>query len=403
MNNLLDYLYISEYVAPAVSALSCAVLLLLSYPNSDTHTEVRIKAATLMFMCSSFVSWTTLAMYLFFPELFVWVQALLYLSLLYAQVSFYRIFHILTGGDKKERFSPWHWIVPGIICVALAGWSLAVPYQIQLEITLGRTRTIPQGYEAYATFFVSKIPVRILYTAFYLTLTFLRLAAYRRNVGSPSSLVRKPSRWMVLLLALTVATFVVTVVMAIIKVMGLFTSLLTVIASITMMGQHIVLTFLVIQRSYMLYITLPEQTREVALKTMPTEETDANGSKGRKSYAMSYERPLTRSGFNAWIRENKPYLDPSLKITDLVEAMCVNRTYLSRFINRTFGMNFNRYINSLRVREFKRLAASGANADKSQQELVAKAGFTDLKHYRRALDAEGQNGTDKQGSGKETK
>ncbi len=403
MNNLLDYLYISEYVAPAVSALSCAILLLLSYRNSYTHTEVKIKAATLIFMCSSFVSWTTLMMYLFFPELFVWVQALLYLSLLYAQVSFYRIFHILTGDDKKERFSPWHWIVPGIICVALAGWSLSVPYQIQLEITLGRTRTIPQGYEAYATFFVSKIPMRILYTAFYLTLTFLRLAKYRRNVGSPSSLVRKPSQWMILLLALTVATFLVTGVMATIKVTGLFTSLITAIASIMMMAQHIMLTFLVIQRSYMLYITLPEQTRVAAVTTIPAEAPEANGTKGRKSYSPNCGRPLTKSSFNAWIKENKPYLDPSLKITDLVEAMCVNRTYLSRFINRTYGMNFNRYINSLRIREFERLAPSGSNANKSLHGLVIKAGFTDLKHYRRALDAAGHNGTDKQGSGKETK
>ncbi len=403
MNNLLDYLHLSEYVAPAVSALSCAILLLLSYRNSDTRTEVKIKAATLIFMCSSFVSWTTLEIYLSFPELFVWIHSLLYLSLLWAQVSFYRIFHILTGDDKKERFSPWHWIVPAIICVTLAVWSLAVPYHIQLEITLGRTRTIPQGYEAYAMFFVSKVPVRILYTAFYLTLTFVRLAAYRKNVGSPSSLVRKPSRWIVLLLALTTATFLVTGVMAVIRVTGVFTSMLTLIASITMMGQHIVLTFLVIQRSYMLYITVPEQSLELDPKRPPAHKPEPYGTKRRRPYAKSDERPLTRSGFDAWIRENKPHLDPSFRITDLVEAMRVNRTYLSRFINSTYGMNFNGYVNSLRINEFKRLAASGASADMTLPEMVANAGFANMKHYRRALDAAAQNGTDKQGSGKETK
>ncbi|MFR1292098.1 MAG: hypothetical protein ACLSB7_07785 [Parabacteroides distasonis] len=50
------------------------------------------------------------------------------------------------------------------------------------------------------------------------------------------------------------------------------------------------------------------------------------------------------------------FLRPGYKMTDLVEDLDVNRTVLSAFINQTYGMNFNRYLNRFRLRELDRLA-----------------------------------------------
>ena len=70
-----------------------------------------------------------------------------------------------------------------------------------------------------------------------------------------------------------------------------------------------------------------------------------------------------------FFREHKPFLRPGYKMTDLVEDLDVNRTVLSAFINQTYGMNFNRYLNRFRLRELDRLRSHPANQGKSVSSL----------------------------------
>ena len=101
--------------------------------------------------------------------------------------------------------------------------------------------------------------------------------------------------------------------------------------------------------------------------------------------------PLTRERFEKYITKRKPYLNPQLKITDLVEPLHANRTVISNFVNNAYSMNFNRYINHLRLEELERLQNSGKEDGKSKAELVAKAGFASMRNYTRAINA-GQDG-----------
>lgn len=64
---------------------------------------------------------------------------------------------------------------------------------------------------------------------------------------------------------------------------------------------------------------------------------------------------LSKERFEKYMQEDKPYLNPELKITDLTRELQTNRTYLSTFINRTYGMNFKAYINDCRLREMEAL------------------------------------------------
>jgi len=52
-----------------------------------------------------------------------------------------------------------------------------------------------------------------------------------------------------------------------------------------------------------------------------------------------------------YIQHEKPYLNPELTLTDLAVALSTNTNYLSKAINETFGVNFNTYINQLRVKK----------------------------------------------------
>ena len=75
-------------------------------------------------------------------------------------------------------------------------------------------------------------------------------------------------------------------------------------------------------------------------------------------------------------------------MTDLVEDLDVNRTVLSAFINQTYGMNFNRYLNRFRLRELDRLRLRPANQGKSVSSLIGQVGFKDFRTYSRAVAAE---------------
>jgi AraC-like DNA-binding protein len=70
----------------------------------------------------------------------------------------------------------------------------------------------------------------------------------------------------------------------------------------------------------------------------------------------------------------KVYLDPDLILKTLAEKCSTNRSYLSQFIHEQYNMNFNTFINTLRINEAKLILA-----DKSTQiplkELYLKLGY----------------------------
>lgn len=69
-------------------------------------------------------------------------------------------------------------------------------------------------------------------------------------------------------------------------------------------------------------------------------------------------------------------------MTDLQEIFHTNRTCLSNFVNRTYGINFSCYINRLRMQEFESLRRrSGGTIP--EEELASQAGFENYQRYLR--------------------
>ena len=59
--------------------------------------------------------------------------------------------------------------------------------------------------------------------------------------------------------------------------------------------------------------------------------------------------------FEQWFTTEKPYVNPDFKLMDIQKALPINRTYLSQFINKTYGCTFYQYVNTHRIEEAKRL------------------------------------------------
>ena len=84
--------------------------------------------------------------------------------------------------------------------------------------------------------------------------------------------------------------------------------------------------------------------------------------------------------------EEKPYLNPYLKITDLISPLATNRTYFSSFINNTYRVNFSVYINTLRLKEFYALKQLPENIEMTDDDLIYLSGFRSRSSYNRIKD-----------------
>ncbi len=76
--------------------------------------------------------------------------------------------------------------------------------------------------------------------------------------------------------------------------------------------------------------------------------------------------------------------------------MGVSRSEMSAFINSTFGINFKRFVNRWRLREYERLMSLPANRRKDPCKVLTMAGFTDSRHYRRVTENEQQEQNERQ-------
>lgn len=82
---------------------------------------------------------------------------------------------------------------------------------------------------------------------------------------------------------------------------------------------------------------------------------------------------------------DKIYRNCDLRITTVSEALQTNRTYISRLINKEFGMNFNEFVNQYRVREAEQLLLSEANNPYTLDYIAEQVGFGSGNSFSRSF------------------
>ena len=82
--------------------------------------------------------------------------------------------------------------------------------------------------------------------------------------------------------------------------------------------------------------------------------------------------------------EGKFYLKPGITISDVSTALGTNDKYISLSINKFARMNFNHYINTLRVQEAKKLLLE-PNRDSSIQDIALTCGFGNASSFIRVF------------------
>ena len=360
---------------PVFSAVACGMMVGFSCRDSLSPEERNLKSILLVYLFLSALGWFVTFCYGFLPVVFVWLNIACLLSYTLTSIFFYRIIRFLTRMGRSERFSPLHYLLPGALAAVMFVWSLFVPFSVQLEIVLGKAEVFPVGYQAYARFFTAKPLMRVVFGLANYVLTILVLAHYYKKVNGSDKPVRKPAKWVVFLVGISVASLLSSLLPTFMPRARILHSFWTLIVAFSIAGQHVLLSYHIIRRKYLLYA--------VSDKPAPKPQQTPH-KRGRRHYTGK----ISRQRLENYFRSEKPHLNPAYRIADLVEAMDVNRTVLSAFINRTYGVSFPRYLNRWRLRELEQLRALSANKGKSISSLIGKTGFTAYRHYAHAAAVE---------------
>jgi hypothetical protein len=356
------------------------MLTAFSRQNCLTLQERTLKNILILYLLMKFLAWFTIVCYVFFPEAFVVLNIPCLAGFILAPVFFFRIIRFLTRIETEEQFSRLHWLIPALIGSVFLFWSLFVPFDVHVELVKSRQLSIPGEYELYSRLFTSKPLLRIVFMTVYYSCIARLLVRYYHKASSLNSFTRKPRRWVVFLIVLSLTFMLSSLTAVLLPRNSIDTSIHTAITALIGSGQYMLLTFHIIRRKYTLYAVYSEPKAETE-----TEAEPENG--GRRLHSGK----LTRRRLGAYFHKQKPYLQGNFKITDLAEAMDVNRSVISAFINKNYGVNFNRFVNSYRLKELERLQALPFNKGKSLAGLVKKAGFADLRQYFRAKQLRSKN------------
>lgn len=83
-------------------------------------------------------------------------------------------------------------------------------------------------------------------------------------------------------------------------------------------------------------------------------------------------------------QEKQPYLNPALSLSDLASLAGTNQTYLSAFLNQHMKLNFNDYLNNLRILYACRLLLSSDN-EYSTEQILEMSGFNSKSTFYTAF------------------
>lgn len=93
--------------------------------------------------------------------------------------------------------------------------------------------------------------------------------------------------------------------------------------------------------------------------------------------------PDYRDKLEQWMRTEKPHLRKDFKLTDAMEILPLNRSYLSRLFNEGYGESFYHFVMRYRIAESKHLLLS--RPDLTITSIADLSGFSSLSVFSRAF------------------
>ena len=362
--NLVEALTFS---APIVSALACMVMMLMN-ANAPVHKhniqEKRLRLFLALTYLVTSLGWLGMVFYAVSPRIFAYYHTVFLLTLMLDQVMIYRFVSVITGTGEPRRFNRLHLLPPLLFTAVSVISDFTVPVELQASLIYdGKSGADPHTWFRF-TYILTTL-VFIVYNTLYPLLNLRNIRHYRRFIVNYSSDAYHTSLgWLGTVQILILLTVPLPFAGLLIGISSPAFSYFACLGALPYFVNYLILCYNLLNDNYL--VIPPEDIAEDT-----TEDADGKNT------------VIDRKYFDRYLRDCKPYLDPKLRITDMAAELKTNRTYLSGFINREYGMNFSRLINRLRLQELDRLRLSARYTGRDNMELVLKAGFGNYRNYLR--------------------
>lgn len=107
---------------------------------------------------------------------------------------------------------------------------------------------------------------------------------------------------------------------------------------------------------------------------------------------LDHEEPGPEPELEAWkarllsrVRDQKAYEDPDLSLPQLAQELGTHVSSLSRVVNRGFGVNFNDWVNGMRVEAVQKLLQAGEHRKQTLLGIAFTCGFNSKATFNRAF------------------
>ncbi|MYZ59106.1 hypothetical protein EH151_04265 [Elizabethkingia anophelis] len=356
---LFYYILIST---PIVSAITFLTLFIwMGNQLNDSENKIRkYLIAYFTLLCISFIS---IQLYPFYEDVLKYFIPFTGLSVMLSQIVFYQFFSILTPIKNDQQNIKTHYVVVLILFFVL---SLLMSNFIFMPSLSGIN--ITAFFNEYT--FYSTLLSRIFYTS----IEIMRLRKFKKIVISKGE-DWSQFRWLEPLMLLGI--FLIISLLLVRYVHNLFSVMMVLIIPM----RHIIIVYNILNRNGIMFPKriVVDTSIMIASGDIIAVETTID-----KDIPVLKRNILDQAAFEYYFEKEKPYINPKLKLDDLAEYFNTNRTYISKFINGTYGLNASQYINKWRLKEVESLLESEEHSDKKLEEIVLMAGFGHIRNYNRA-------------------
>lgn len=124
---------------------------------------------------------------------------------------------------------------------------------------------------------------------------------------------------------------------------------------------------------YRLYSNLKKTRFQLAARTIEKIKPNIE-SESKNKLKDEVEQDLLAK-FKLEVIDKKAFLETNISLISIAERLDTNRTYISKIINSVYGMNFNDYINKLRIKEACNIICNNTNPNFTIDHLYCEVGF----------------------------
>lgn len=352
------------FSAPLVCALVCLLLAVFDTGRSKhpVHRKIHYNLITTYAVIA--LIWLGFVLHSIARTAFIFYIPLFVPLVMFSYRMIYSAVRSMTNTGGEQRRFPWvHFISPILVSVMMLVVALTVPFERMNEIVYNPKGNAIASAVVGLCFAYNSIIYRILGIA--------EIWNYKNKMAGDSSDNHR------LTLNLMFWLMIVEIIVLPLPTCGL------------LMGMK---AFSGLGYLWIVTVLPPMAIYIISCHNMLTESyviLEADKQPARKHSVENDALRLSRQRVESYLDEKRPWLNPAFRITDMAEDLITNRAYISAFINKEYGMNFNRFINGYRLREAERLRGEASqNQERTPStKLVLKAGFSNYRSYLRAKEA----------------